>query len=234
MNDLSGQDATHVRHSPVRLKWLHRVGYVTTTLVAVQILLIVGVICWEQWETVRRFQLLREWSKTQEGPLKHDDRLPVDDLSAYLKRLPPTAGMNGDGFRFVVAPSFSQSDYAFSLSLKRGASQADGHLYTFASRTHALTGPSRAFAVPAWDYRRYADAMDRLTDGWPGADEGCTDGAPVAFERIRGARVTSGRGNCSSHYDRIKRLNLALIRRFAPSSDLPTEKDWYRPFPNDR
>jgi hypothetical protein len=233
MSDVSQQDASQHRRSPARLQWLHRVGYVTTTLVAIQILFIIGAICWDEWDEARRTRSWWEWSKTQEGPLKRDTRLPNDDLLDYLRQLLPIASLHGDGFHFVVTPSFSQSDYAFTLSLRQGAKSAKGSLYVLGSRTPEAVVQPRAFTVPAWDYRRYADVMDRLTDGWPGADEGCTDGAPVAFERIRGERVTSGRGNCSPHYGRIKRLNLALIRRFAPGPDLPTERDWYRPFPED-
>ena len=234
MSAVPEQDASQHCRYPTRLKWLHRIGYGTTALVAIQILVIIGTACWLQWEEAHRSRTWWALSKTQEGPVKPDARLPNDDMLDYLRRLPPITGLHGNGFRFVVTPSFSQSDYAFTLSFTQGAKRAEGVLYIFGTRTPDAVTQRRAFTVPAWNYRRYAEVMDQLTDGWPGADEGCADGAPVAFERLRGERVTSGRGNCSPHYDRVKRLNLALIRRFAPGPDLPTEHDWYRPFPEDR
>jgi len=53
-------------------------------------------------------------------------------------------------------------------------------------------------------------------------------GVAVIFEQVRGRRVTSGIGNCSPHYEKVKPLVLNAIRRFAPGSDFPTEDDWRR------
>jgi hypothetical protein len=129
-------------------------------------------------------------------------------------------------------PSFGTYHYAIAISLSPGAAEAQGVLKAFDSRWWSPVSErsvsERTLAMPAQAYRSLVRKMDRMTDGWPGEATYCTDGSPMAFERVRGQRVTSGIGNCSKHYVQLQGLMLAYIQRFAPGTDLPTESDWHR------
>jgi hypothetical protein len=172
---------------------------------------------------------LIERSRTHETPLQEDDEPYVRGSAVeLLATLPPLKTLHGDGLRFVAMPSFGTSDYALAVSLPSGAAYATGVLIVIDKTNESRTAATRQFRIPSAAYQRMVADLDRLTDGWPGDDNQCLDGSPAAFERVRGTRVTSGIGNCSQHYDRVKLLVLNAIRRFAPGPDLPTEDDWHR------
>lgn len=55
-----------------------------------------------------------------------------------------------------------------------------------------------------------------MTDGYSGEGRTLTDGNPLAFERLRGARVTSGEGNSPCHYDVLGDMAAQEFGRFVP------------------
>ncbi|MCC2977552.1 hypothetical protein LK533_12810 [Sphingomonas sp. PL-96] len=217
------------------LIWLHRLGYLTTAIIVIEFGIVSSVLG-REWLRHRELSAnLVERSRTQETPLRKDGepyvRGPAVELFA---KLPPLRTLHGDGLRFVAMPSFGTSDYALAVSLPSGAPYASGVLIVIDKTNESRTASSREFRIPSPVYQRLVADLDRLTDGWPGDDDQCLDGAPAAFERVRGARITSGIGNCSPHYDRVKLLVLNATRRFAPGPDLPTEDDWHRFEPEQR
>lgn len=217
------------------LIWLHRLGYLTTAIIVIE-LGIVGSILGREWLQNRELHAkLIDNSRTQATPVRADDDPYVRGSAVKLfAKLPPLRALHGDGLRFVAMPSFGTSDYALAVSLPSAAPYASGTLIVIDKTNNSGTASTRKFRVPSAAYQRLVADLDRLTDGWPGDDDQCLDGAPAAFERVRGARVTSGIGNCSPHYDRVKLLVLNAIRRFAPGPDLPTEDDWHRFEPEQR
>ncbi len=212
------------------LRWLHRIGYVTTALIVVQ-LLAIGYFGTRGWLEERELRAARiAETRTNEGPLQPTDDRWVRASAIYLlERLPPLEALNGDGIRFVAMPSFNSSHFAVAISLPDpAAAEAQGVLSTFAAQEKYAPLSERQFRMPATAYRSLAARFDELTDGWPGHWSMCLDGNPVAFERVRGRRITSGSGNCHSHYDQVSELIWVYLRRFVPGDDLPTRGDWQR------
>jgi len=211
------------------LIWLHWLGYLTTAIVIVE-LGIIGYVVGREWLRHREWNAkLVERSRTHETPLREDGEPYVRGSAVeLLAMLPPLRALHGNGLRFVAMPSFGTSDYALAASLPSGASYATGVLIAIDKTNESRTASTRQFRIPSAAYQRMMADLDRLTDGWPGEDDSCLDGAPAGFERVRGARITSGIGNCDPHYARVKLLVLNAIRRFAPGPDLPTEDDWHR------
>lgn len=211
------------------LIWLHRLGYLTTAIIVIE-LGIVGSVLGREWLRNRELHAkLVDNSRTQETPVRVGDDPYVRGSAVKLfAKLPPLRALHGDGLRFVAMPSFGTSDYALTVSLPSGAPYASGTLIVVNKTDEGRTDSTRTFRVPSPAYQRLVADLDRLTDGWPGDGNQCADGAPAAFERVRAARITSGVGNCSRHYKQVKLLLLNAIRRFAPGPDLPTEDDWHR------
>lgn len=209
--------------------WLHLIGYLTTAIVIVE-LSAIGFFVGREWFRDRQVStILIERSRTHEAPIRDDGESYVRGAAAkMLAMLPPLRALHGDGLRFVAMPSFGTSDYALALSLPPKASAADGVLIVIDKTGESRSAITRRFTASAADYRKLVIDLDRLSDEWPGDDDQCLDGVPAAFERVRGPRITSGIGNCSPHYDKVKLLVLNAIRRLAPGPDLPTEDDWHR------
>lgn len=222
---------------PRWLLWLHRIGYVTTALIAAQ-LVAIGILMTLGWinDRERRAAAIEE-TRTHETPLlPTEDRYVRRTAIELLKTLPPLSSLHGDGLRFVVMPSLASYHYAIAISLRPGSAEARGVLKTFenhelAKAFDSQTAPTvsdRNFVMPAQAYRSLAGEWDEMTDDWPGKVAYCLDGSTMAFERVREQRVTSGIGNCIEHYEQLQLLILKYIHRFAPGDDLPAESSWHR------
>lgn len=211
------------------LRWLHRIGYLTTALIGAE-LLAIGFFATRGWLQEREMSAARiEESRTQEGPLRANGDRFVRGSAVYLfGQLPPVSTLRGDGLRFVAMPSFNRTHFAIAISLPRpDATQAQGVLERFDQQnSYSPLGRRQQFQMPAPAYHSLVTKMDRLTDGWSGEANWCLDGTPTAFERVRGQRVTSGIGNCERHYEQVAALVWNYMRRYAPSDDLPTRADW--------
>lgn len=207
------------------LKALHIVGYLTTVIVIGEI---VG-IGYLSWSSRRRSEaiktIFREHTRT------HDRPLVVGDMGAgeafQPVRPPPSA--RSDALGFVSMPSFSLW-HAASLRLPPGSEVAQGEIVFV---RHGVPGeqltfsPVQTFTLPKAAYLAAVHQVDTLTDGWQGnGDNGCFDGVPVAFERIRPARVTSGVGNasCDPHYKAVEKVVEPLLTRYAPKPPAEDKK----------
>ncbi|MEH3106499.1 MAG: hypothetical protein PGN09_04200 [Sphingomonas fennica] len=170
-----------------------------------------------------------EESRTHEASLQQSGNAFIREFVVkFLVKLPPIQDLHGDGLRFIAMPSFGTSEYALAVSLRSKASGAAGTLVVLDKTNDVPRYSHRRFSMPTATYRALVADIDRLTDSWPGDADDCWDGSPVAFERVRGTRVTSGLGNCSPHYGQLKLRVLNVVRRSAPGPDLPTENDWHR------
>lgn len=170
-----------------------------------------------------------EGNRTYDGPLS--DNLKSQHAGGvvdFLDVLPSLDSMGPNALRFVAIPSFGTSEYAFAAYLPGDADNALAVLIV-RSKMYPNRKHERHFTMPAHDYGGLVVDIDNLTDDWVSTDSDlCLDGTPVAFERIRGERITSGDGNCSNHYRHLSLIVLEALRRFAPGDDLPTESDWHR------
>jgi hypothetical protein len=211
------------------LKWLHRIGYVTTALVVAELIAISGAALYE-WHRQWAFEVnARESSKTHEGPLTVRS-FEAEFVARIMAPLPPLKSLQGDGYRFVAAPSFGP--HVFGLAIRRApnSTQAEGDLLVYPQDRGEIGKPvSRHFVIPASAYAAWMQRIDKAADGWPGSTKSrCLDGTGAAFERVRGQRVTSGIGNsaCDDHYRQISQATLELMQRYAPGPDLPRDSEW--------
>lgn len=222
--------ATAQRRSADGPRWLralHRVGYVTTALVVVE-LLFVGLFATRGWLQERKMRAsVVEGSRTHLGAVRADHDI-IRRSAAYLfSQLPALSALHGDGLRFIAMPSFNQAHFAVAIYLPNpNAKAAEGVLLRFDQQNNYAPLGQRHFRMPASAYRSLAERMDKLTDGWPGSTDLCLDGTPAAFERVRGRRITSGVGGCGQHYEDLARLNWNYLKQFAPGPDLPARGDW--------
>jgi hypothetical protein len=217
-------------HRGHRLTWLHRVGYVTTIIVTLQIGVLGTVVGYEWWKRRAWKAAIVEDTRTHSEPIQEKgDRYVRKHAVQLLEKLPALSKLSGDGMRFVAMPSFGTSEYALAISRPPNTPVAQGILIVIDKSIEQTGDRVRRFQMPLRDYETLVGSLDRLTDDWPGDERDlCADGSPAAFERIRIRHVTSGIGNCSTHYAQLKLLVLREVRRFAPGPDLPTEDDWHR------
>ncbi|MBB5717961.1 hypothetical protein FHR23_000868 [Stakelama sediminis] len=221
-----------VGRRPRWLRWLHRIGYVTTALILAEILL-VTVVAGREWYRHRQERAkLIEQTRTHDSPWAlNDDPYFREEARPLLSVMPSLADLHGNGLRFISMPALRGVRYGVVLWLPQpNAKQANGIFVMADKQQDGAVTHQRAFFMPARDFRALMHRIDILTDGWAGDADGiCLDGNPVAFERIRGTKITSGAGNCSSHYDRLKKLLYQAVQRFAPGKDLPGGPNWYPP-----
>jgi hypothetical protein len=215
------------KSADVRPKLLHRIGYVTTALILAAVLY-VAFLTTRGWLKERQLSPVREVSRTHEGPFQATRDDMVGTGAAYLfGQLPALEALHGDGVRFVAMPSFNRSHFAVSIDMPTpNSAEAEGVIWRFDSHNNYAPLGHRQFHMPAPAYRSLAKKIDTLTDGWTGKADMCLDGTPIAFERARGPRITSGIGNCELHYEQIGQLVWNYLRRFASAEDLPTTGDW--------
>lgn len=196
--------------SPQTLRWLHRVGYLTTLIVLFEIAGAVWLAfgAWQHSQQVAA--QTRESTRTRVGPFvqSSDPFDPVADNTLFLlAKLPPLKSLSRDSYRFVAMPSFGQRWFAVSLSNQRGLVSGvlviaerneDGEIGTKVVR--------RPFAMPPSAYAAMMGKVDRLSDGWSGETELWEDGTSVAFERLRGSDISSGEGNSPTLYGQLAML----------------------------
>jgi hypothetical protein len=219
-----------------RLKtWLHRIGYVTTVIVLAEAGFLGYSAYGESKGSMRLEAVSRQKTRTLEAPLSSPREL---DALAQAASLSDTSG---DGIRFVAMPSFYGRWYVVAVHLPAGSDQAQGVAAVLqlpdrgqadgSSARHPLKPVRReTFLVPKADYASIMQRVDALTDGWEGDPKAlsCFDGTPVAFERVRAKRITSGAGNesCSDHYNALNLEMRQMLKRYDPQGQFPARDDW--------
>ena len=178
------------------LTWLHRIGYVTTVIVAIE-LIALGVVRYRAAANGRSVEArMRDAARTHDGPLlSHAPR-----TRSPLSLIPELTALSGDSLSLIAKHSLQRRWYAISLSAT--GDRVEGLLATVCEdgtgRPDERPNPTR-FALPRAEWLAMAKQLDRQTDGYDGGQLMSLDGVSVAFERRRGARITSGTGN-TSHY----------------------------------
>lgn len=210
-------------------KWLHRIGYVTTVVVALQ-LIVIGCFAAREWpEARRRHRYALELTRTHSGGLRPDTvRFRPDELD-LLGTLPGSGPANE--FRFVAMPSLRGSSFAYSLAQRSATEPASGILNIFPRKLETdrfEETQTVRFTLPAASARIFLDRVASLTTDWKGEDSGCLDGTGVAFELKINGNVTSGRGNaaCSEHYGELSLQALKPVARLIPTELRPAGKSW--------
>jgi hypothetical protein len=189
----------------------------------------IAYLSWTEWRRAEQIRArIREDSRTHDRPLNPQIADEISIEGDATKALAPVRAPQGEAevLSFVSMPSFS-TWRAVSISLSPSGTTAQGKVVS-ADQSGSLTqltfSDVRSFSAPKAAFLRAARELDATTDGWPGSgDSLCMDGTPVAFERIRSGRVTSGWGNadCDKHYAAVREIVFAFLRRYAPDSVMP-------------
>lgn len=165
-------------------------GFISTTvLFAIPVIVVVSLV------VLQRHHIAQS-NRTYERPLRIDPGDPVlEDAHHLLGKLRPA--LSDNSLRFAVMPSFGKRWFAISLAEREGKGvgqvvivRPDGSLISH-----------RAFKLPLTDLNRFLVTWDAIGDRYSGEGRSFTDGTPLAFERHRGRRFTSGAGNSPCHYD---------------------------------
>jgi hypothetical protein len=208
-------------HSPpsLRWRWLHRIGYLCTLLIAVEIVWAGTLIGTAWWHDRERGAYIRAHSRVHRGNLLTDPTA-VDPSSGAISRLgvlASVAELGPNSVRFGVDPALS--DYAYSLAMRRRGVTAEGLVVVFERRADSTEDRTvYRFQVPAAEFNQVMAQFDTVLDGYAGGDRLCTDGVQYAFERRRGALTTSGTSvsSCDRTYERAADILIEFARRFAP------------------
>lgn len=153
-------------------------------VLAVTLLVATAALGFLIWEKHR----LAQFSRTHERPL------PVKG-NHLLGKLKPVSSRNS--LQFSVKPSFDDREYTVYLFEENGKGLGEALI---AHRDGQLVS-HRSFSIPLADFNEFLERWDSATDGYNGEGRVWADGNHLAFERIRGTRVTSGDGNSPCHYD---------------------------------
>jgi hypothetical protein len=217
------------------LRHLHRLGYVTTAIVAAQLLFIAYMVGSEWWRQHQIDAAQRENTRTHIGALAEQ---PPDRVSPWvtglLATLPPDDSSAPESLRIAILPSLSTRSYAISMT-----PAADGHVgidFVMATENPCdVRTPLRIdrqnFTLPESDYRSFANWFDATTDAYAGSEERWLDGTVLAFERRKATRTTSGAGNIPSHYGKLAARLLTLLRPHLHG--LPEDANWHVATPDE-
>lgn len=209
-------------------RWLHRFGYLTTLIVVAEVILASIALVPQLIDAHRRQVWAERATMTYSEPLAaHPETYLGRDVIPVMDSLSHVGDPSRNILRIVVDPSFGEASYAVVLSEGTTKAPPTGFLLVTDRTKAGAPIHTRSFSFTAASYQSLTRTVDALTDGWPGSNRDfCCDGTGVAFERVRGNRITSGSGNCSPHYERLKALILAFVRRYSPGEDLPNAEDW--------
>lgn len=211
------------------LIWLHRIGYVTTAIVALELLGVAAMAIRFGPEVKERRAFALAQTRTHAGPLKPDEVRFRPDQIDVLSTLPRMDAPNG--LRFAAMPSLRDPWFAYSLSVPSHGDRAEGTL-NILPRQLEDEGPGAIrtikFTMPLASARALLSKVSGLTKDWAGEESRCLDGTRVAFEFVADGIVTSGVGNsaCSEHYGRISLLVLNSVKNIIPKEVRPAGKSW--------
>ncbi|WP_068073657.1 hypothetical protein [Novosphingobium lentum] len=170
-------------------RWTRRCFYGIAGLLAFSAVSLGLFLAWERHR-------LAEFNRTNDRPLLIDSNNPVlADAHAMMAGLIPSDG--SDGLRFAVMPSFGKRWFAMSVASRNG--RGDGEVIVTTPSGELLR--HQKFDIPKPDLELFLRQWDEITDDYSGEGRSLTDGNPLAFERRRGLRITSGEGNSPCHYD---------------------------------
>lgn len=212
---------------------LHRLGYLTTALIALQLCYVAFHLVKAETRDFRRDVAQIAESRTFAGPLSpvEGDEWIRPHLIEHLGELKGLSELRPAGLRFVALPSFGRAEYALWLSLGDGDAQANGELRVIIRGEDNQTevkfetldiSATRAEAAALFN------EIDALTRNYAGQSDGvCVDGTAIGYERIAGQAIWSGGGNCQRLYVKVRSLVLNFVRSNVKSPLLPTEDDWH-------
>lgn len=154
---------------------------------------------------------MAEVNKTHERPLTEDPLYKGHSaLNLMFDLLKPVQGR--DTLRFVSMPSFGKHWFAVSISVIND--QGNGEAVVMSPKGEVIR--HEVFVIPKSDLLRFLSRWDEMVDGFSGEAIAVTDGTYLAFERHRGARVTSGSGNSPCHYDVLGDWAAQSFERYVP------------------
>lgn len=218
---------------PRWLRILHGVGYVTTALVAMQLLFIAFMVGSDWWDRRQADLRYREATRTHVGPLTNiGSELGFEESAALFAALPAASKDAPDSFRIAIEPSLNPHSYALSLiPSNQPAGLVAVELVTLSGDACDFRAPltmnRRTFTLPPDDYRRFASWFDAKTEGYAGSSDGVLDGTTLSFERRKAGQMTSGSGNVPDHYGQFAARLLQLLKPHLKGADIRTDASWH-------
>jgi hypothetical protein len=194
------------------IRYVHWLGYVTTVIVALQLLFIAyfGVSAWKMRAD------RREATRMQQGAVM--PRLAVGygsgEEMGLLAQLPPLEDLGVDGFRFVAMPSLGDTNFA--IAIHRTPAGGEGTVLMVPRNGTDGLDQTISIRLSRSDYDRLVARMDELAARWEGDSGWSTDGTVVVLERVRNAQVTSGFGNSPDFYEKIGAVVFEALRPAVP------------------
>jgi len=162
------------------------------------------------WVVIERHRIA-DLNRTHERPLLvHPDDPVLANAHQLLGTLRPPPSR--DSLQFVVMPSFGPRWFAVSLAQTGSEGVGEANVVSPDGRRIARY----EFVMPTNNVARLLARWDALSDGYSGEGHLMADGNPLAFERHRGNRVTSGEGNSPCHYDVLGDLAAQSLSTFVP------------------
>lgn len=212
-----------------RLSILHGIGYVTTAIVAMQLLFIAYLIVPEWWNDLQSRAARRDSTRTHVGTLAQQasGNLP-EETSLLFAALPEKSGVGRDAFRIIVSPLLQSRAYVIAIEAGSGddrKAKVDMVSVRWGKCGHAEV--HRSFTLPERDYSLFAKWFDATTEDYRGSDEIWLDGTSFTFERRKDGRTTSGSGNIPSHHGQLSARLLALLKPHIAGLDIPSNPGWY-------
>lgn len=154
---------------------------------------------------------IAQFNRTHEHALDVDPNHPVlVDAHRLLGKLKPDVSDNS--LRFASMPSFGKRWFAISVEETDGMGVGEAVVVS----PDGAELERRSFEMPRSELISFLERWDSITDGYRGEGRGLTDGSPLAFERRRGDRVTSGEGNSPCHYDVLGDWAAQRLARYVP------------------
>lgn len=211
--------------------WLHRIGYVTTAIVVLQLIVIVVIgirVIGQEREIHAR---IKESVRTHEGLLREEEFRYGPGFNDLLEDLPPLTEQAERGFRFVAIPALRDRSFAYSLTLSPDADRAQGILLAYDLNVEEIQRVPEYrinFSISTAAGEKFLERFDALTRDWPGDDTLCLDGTGVGFELQNGNGIMSGKGDseCSQHYREVGLLALEPVWSLIPAGHRPMGGNW--------
>lgn len=205
-----------------RPNWLHRIGYVCTAIVAVQLVVIAAELVTALFEQSIRDAKFREETRTHSRPLGATGPITL--------HLPKPKQLGADGARMFAEPSFYDAEYAVAIWGKDSNGGPKGVLvirHRDADGVPLNRFSKSEFRIPRADYVAATARIDELADGYDGTAQICLDGTAFSFELKRAGKVMSGGGNtCFDHYHKVSAVFLDLAQRFGPPAVRDLDPNW--------
>ena len=114
-----------LRFMPRYTNLLHRIGYLTTAIVALQVFALMFLVVSSFSKQVSEDRRQIDKTKTNFGPLRpNDDEFVRPELIKLLDHSQTLEALGPNGLRFAIMPSTGFASYTLTIAVQAGGQQA--------------------------------------------------------------------------------------------------------------